>query len=150
LHARAEYAGRSTTVYLQPGLSGAQRAAALRRLRQEARMGCGPSLPCARLVVACAADWIWRGARQLAAIVRLHPVGTLLPALLITAMAGLFVLASIPALPQPAEQARGVQETATCGRAADLTAAQMLVTEQCGSTAAVPALASRAPLTPAG
>ena len=91
VHARAEYAGRSTAIYLRPGLTCAQRKAALRRLRQEARMGCGPSLPCARLVAACAADWACRGTCQLIAIVRLHPVGTLLPVLLLAAMAVLFL-----------------------------------------------------------
>jgi len=151
MHARAEYAGRSTTIYLQPGLTGAQRAAAVRRLRQEARMGCGPSLPCARLAVACATDWIRRGARQLIAIVRLHPVGTLLPALLLTVMAGLFLHASMPALPAPADHGRVTQSTATCATLPEL-AAKMLVSPdgagQCDSVPAMPALVSGAPLAP--
>jgi hypothetical protein len=151
MHARAEYAGRSTTIYLQPGLTGAQRSAAVRRLRQEARMGCGPSLPCARLAVACATDWIRCGARQLIAIVRLHPVGTLLPALLLTAMAGLFLHASMPVLPAPADHGRVAQSTATCATLPEL-AAKMLVspdgTGQCDSVPAMPALVSGVPLTP--
>jgi hypothetical protein len=138
-------------IYLQPGLTGAQRAAAVRRLRQEARMGCGPSLPCARLALACAADWIRCGARQLAAIVRLHPVGTLLPVLLLTAMAGLLLQASTPALPAPAGHVRGGESTVTCAALPEL-AARMLVpsddTLQCGSVPALPGLGSAVRLAP--
>src|ERR1041385_7046369 len=122
MHARAEYAGRSTTIYLQPGLTGAQRTAAVRRLRQEGRMGCGPSLPCARLALACAADWIRCGARQLIAIVRLHPIGILLPVLLLTAMAGLLLKASMPALPAPAGHGLGGRSTVTCAAVPELAA----------------------------
>jgi hypothetical protein len=151
MHAQAEYAGRSTAIYLQPGLTGAQRAAAVRRLRQEARMGCGPTLPCARLALACAADWIRRGVRQLLAIVRLHPVGTLLPALLLSAMAGLFLYASMPALPAPADPGQVAQSTANCATSPEL-AAKMLVApenaQQCDSVPVMPALVSGARLTP--
>lgn len=94
VHATAACAGRSTTIYLQPGLTSAQRKAALRRLRQEARMGCGPSLPRVSLAAARGADWAERVLRQLAAIVRLHPVGILLSALPLTAMAALLLYAS--------------------------------------------------------
>src|SRR5512146_1578689 len=150
MHARAEYAGRSTTIYLQPGLTGAQRTAAVRRLRQEGRMGCGPSLPCAPLALGRAADWIRCGARQLIAIIRLHPVGALLPALLVTAMAGLFLYASMPALPAPTDHGRVVQSTA-CATLPEMEA-RMLVAPvyagQCESGPAIPALVSGAPLTP--
>jgi hypothetical protein len=151
MHARAEYAGRSTAIYLQPGLTGAQRAAAVRRLRQEARMGCGPSLPCARLALACAADWIKCGVRQLMAIVRLHPVGTMLPALLLSVMAGLFLYVSMPALPTPADPGQVAQSTVTCATSPEL-AAKMLVApgnpQQCDSVPVMPALVSGAALTP--
>jgi hypothetical protein len=99
VHAKAEDASRSTTIYLQPGLTGPQRKAAIRRLRQEGRMGCGPSLPRARLAAACATDRARCAACQLAAIVRLHPIGTLLPALLLIAMAALFLRICATALP---------------------------------------------------
>jgi hypothetical protein len=153
MHARAEYAGRSTAIYLQPGLTGAQRAAAVRRLRQEARMGCGPSLPCARLALACAADWIRCGVRQLIAIVRLHPVGTLLPALLLGAMAALFLYASMPALPAPADPGQVAQSTMTCATSPELVA-KMLVApgtpQRCDSVPVMPALVSGGALTPSG
>jgi hypothetical protein len=156
MHARAEYAGRSTTIYLQPGLTGSQRAAAMRRLRQEARIGCGPPLPCARLALACAADWIRCGAWQLIAIVRLHPIGTLLPVLLLSAMAGLFLHASVPGLPAT-EDHGSVPSTATCP-SAPAAATRMAVSSaddassadaaQCDSTPALPPLVSGTPLPP--
>jgi hypothetical protein len=151
MHARVEYAGRSTAIYLQPGLTGAQRAAAVRRLRQEARMGRGPSLPCARLALACATDWVKCGTRQLIAIVRLHPVGTLLPAMLFSAMAGLFLYASGPALPAPADPGQVAQSTMTCAASPEL-AAKMLVVpdnqQQCDRVPVMPALVSGTGLTP--
>jgi hypothetical protein len=123
VHARAVRAGRSTTVYLQPGLTGAQRKAALRRLRQEARMGCGPSLPLGPLAAARGADAMMRAVRQLAAIIRLHPVGILLSALLLTAMAALLLHASA----QAAGRWQGTQEPVAGADAAELAAAPMLV-----------------------
>lgn len=113
-------------------------------------MGCGPSLPCAPLALGRAADWIRCGARQLIAIIRLHPVGALLPALLVTAMAGLFLYASMPALPAPTDHGRVVQSTA-CATLPEMEA-RMLVAPvyagQCESGPAIPALVSGAPLTP--
>ena len=45
LHGKVERCARGVTVYLLPGLTGKQRKAVLRRLRQEASRGCGPGLP---------------------------------------------------------------------------------------------------------
>jgi hypothetical protein len=116
VHARAARAGRSTTIYLRPGLTGAQRKAALRRLRQEARMRCGPSLPRGPLAVARGADWAERAVRQLAAIVRLHPVGILVSAVLLTVMAALLLHASA----QAASREQGIQGPAAGAAAAEL------------------------------
>jgi hypothetical protein len=77
LHGRAAATGRTTTIYLRPGLTAPQRRAALRRLRQESRVGCGPRLPAARLAMAIVADRILMAARQLIAVVRLHPAAAL-------------------------------------------------------------------------
>lgn len=98
LHGKAECAGRSTTVYLVPGLTRAQQNAALRRLRQESRMGCGPRLSAAQLARAVVADRIRTGLGQMLAVIRLHPALTVLPTLLVVTLAWMFV-ASMPAHP---------------------------------------------------
>lgn len=97
LNGKAERSPRGTTVYLVPGLTGRQRRAALRRLRQEASRGCGPALPGADLTVALAADRFRVGVRNTAAVVRLHPAGSLLPTALAGLLMALFVLASVSA-----------------------------------------------------
>jgi hypothetical protein len=97
LNGKAERSGRGTTVYLVPGLTGGQRRAALRRLRQEASRGCGPALPGADLTVALAADRFRAGLRNTAAVVRQHPAGSLLPTALAGLLMTLFVLASVSA-----------------------------------------------------
>jgi hypothetical protein len=85
-------------VYLQPGLTAAQRSAVLRRLRQEAQRGCGPQLPSRQLAVAVVADRARSAVRQVLAIIRLHPTTPLAPALLLGVTAGLFLLvAAVPA-----------------------------------------------------
>lgn len=94
LHGKAERSGRGTTVYLLPGLTGGQRKAALRRLRQEASRGLCPELRRPDLAVALAADRFRVGVRNTAAVVRLHPAGSLLPTALAAALMALFVLAS--------------------------------------------------------
>ena len=97
LHGKAERGARGTTVYLLPGLTWGQRTAALRRLRQEASRGCGPALPGPDLAVALAADRFRVGVRNTAAVVRLHPAGSLLPTVLAGLLMTLFVLASVSA-----------------------------------------------------
>jgi hypothetical protein len=96
LHGKAERTCSGTTVYLQPGLTAAQRSAVLRRLRQEARRGCGPRLPSGQLAAAVVADRARSAVGQVLAIVRLHPAVTLAPALLLGVTAGLFLLAAMP------------------------------------------------------
>lgn len=104
LHGKAERSGRGTTVYLLPGLTGGQRSAALRRLRQEASRGCGPELRGPDLAVALAADRFRVGMRNTAAVVRQHPAGSLLPTALAAALVALFVLASVSARMVPLTQ----------------------------------------------
>jgi hypothetical protein len=96
LHGKAEYCARGVTIYLLPGLTGKQRKAALRRLRQEASRGCGPALPLLWLTVALGADGVRMGLKNTAAVVRLHPAGSLLPAAVAGALMTLFVLTSVP------------------------------------------------------
>jgi len=98
----AERFPRGVTIYLLPGLTGRQRRAVIRRLRQEASRGCGPELPLPQLVIALLLDRV-RGALGLAvAALRLHPGTTLLPAALVGAVLTLFVLASGGVEPVPA------------------------------------------------
>ena len=97
LHGKAEYCARGVTIYLLPGLTGKQRKAALRRLRQEASRGCGPALPLPQLTAALGADWVRMGLKNTAAVVRLHPVGSLLPTGAAGALMTLFVLTSVSA-----------------------------------------------------
>jgi hypothetical protein len=97
----AERFPRGVTIYLLPGLTGRQRRAVIRRLRQEASRGCGPELPLPQLVIALFLDRV-RGAVGLAAgAVRLHPGVTLLPAAFVAAVMTLFVLASAGVGPGP-------------------------------------------------
>lgn len=74
LHVTAVTVGRHTAVYLLPGLTRAERKAALLRVRSSARVGHGPSLPAFALAKALAADRIRAALLTLAAAMRRHPV----------------------------------------------------------------------------
>jgi hypothetical protein len=104
LHASAEVSGRHTIISLLPGLTLNQRRAALRRIRHSGRMGHGPRVPAAGLALAVARDRIKATTRTGAAVVRLHPAGSTLPVVLLSAAAAVFVLmatVSIHVLPGP-------------------------------------------------
>lgn len=107
MHAEAECGTQGIIVYLLPGLTAAQRSAALRRLRQEGSRGCGPRLPSGQLAAALAADRLRVSAGNTGAAVRLHPVGTLLPALLAAVLLAAFVLASVSDPADPGVPALG-------------------------------------------
>jgi hypothetical protein len=96
LNARVACHGRGTTIYLVPGLTADERRAVLRRLRQTARMGSGPELPAAQLVRALLADRIRTAAGRASAIFRLHPAGSALPVLLLSA--GVIVFLALSAV----------------------------------------------------
>jgi hypothetical protein len=96
MHGKALSVGRSTTIYLRPGLTGAQRGGALRRLRQESRVGCGPRLPAGQLALAAGVDRARTAARWVIAVVRLHPAAALAPALLLGATAALLGATALP------------------------------------------------------
>ena len=85
LYAAAERHSRGTTVYLLPGLSAAQRRAALRRLRISARRGCGPQLPAPQLAVALLADRIRTAAGRAGAVFRSHPAASTVPVMVVSA-----------------------------------------------------------------
>jgi hypothetical protein len=109
LHARAEARGRHAIVYLRPGLSPAQRREGLRRARQSARMGYGPSLPAADVQVALAVDRARITVRNAMAAVCQHPASSvLLTGLLLAAVVCYmtFVSVSISFIHPPLFQAQ--------------------------------------------
>jgi hypothetical protein len=126
LHGNAVRRGSRVTVYLQPGLTGRQRAAVFRRLRQEASRGCGPELPLVRLVMAVAADRMRTGTRVVGGAVRLHPGVTLLPSVLAVLVMTMFVLTS--AGEPPAATASG--GSALAGDQTGATALPAVITAQ--------------------
>ncbi|HEY2288633.1 MAG TPA: hypothetical protein VGH88_23065 [Streptosporangiaceae bacterium] len=88
LHVRAERSGRSTVIYLLPGLTHTERRAALLRARRSSGLGHGPQLPAGSVAAAVARDRIAATARKGAAAFRAHPL-LLLPPVLIAASATL-------------------------------------------------------------
>lgn len=90
LYGKAERGPRGITLSLLPGLTTGQRRAVIRRLRQEASRGLGPTLPRWQLAIALGLDWVRTAAR----IIRLHPLVTLVPGAFVIAVMALFVIAS--------------------------------------------------------
>ena len=98
LHAQAERRGRRTVIYLRPGLTAEQRRLGLRRARQSARMGYGPRLPAAGVAQAVARDSIRGLLGNMGAVLRRHPLGSVVLAAGLAAMVSsyaLFVTGSI-------------------------------------------------------
>jgi hypothetical protein len=93
LHVAAAADRENTVVYLQPGLTPAQRRAALVRVRSSARMGQGPMLPRRAMARAIAADRVRMSAHIGTAAARRHPVLVLTPVivLVISAIAVMFI-----------------------------------------------------------
>jgi hypothetical protein len=87
--------GSRVVVYFVPGLSTTQRKAVLRRLHQAARRGQKPKLPPAQLALALSIDRVRRSARNLGAIVRLHPAGSMLPMFGLATLIALFLITSV-------------------------------------------------------
>lgn len=94
LHAAVERHGRSTTIYLLAGLNGAERRAALRRLRMASGRGYGPRLPATQMAVAHLGDRIRTTLVRAGAVLRLHPAGSTVPVMLLSAGAVAFLAAS--------------------------------------------------------
>jgi hypothetical protein len=105
LYGTAKRCPQGVTIYLVPGLTGWQRKAVIRRLRQEASRGCGPELPLPDLVVALAADRVRVAVRLTAGAVRLHPATTLLPTGLVAIGMMMLVLTSAGIRPELAAAA---------------------------------------------
>jgi len=85
MHAQVQGSGRQTVIYLAPGLSPGQRAAARRRLIRASRSGHGPRLRRPAVSLAVARDNLRTTLRNGATAARCHPAGSLLIAGLLTA-----------------------------------------------------------------
>jgi hypothetical protein len=92
LHIRAVPRGRDTIIYLLPGLTAAQRQAALRRARSSARMGQGPPLPTASVLGAVMVDRMRTTLRNGAAAMRGHPAILVPPLVIVMTAAVAYVL----------------------------------------------------------
>jgi hypothetical protein len=104
LHVRIEAHGQRAVIYLRPGLSGAQRREALRKVRRTARLATGPRLSASGVALAAARDTAKSTVRNGSAAVRCHPAGSLfLTAFLASAVVCymLFVSVSIQLIPAP-------------------------------------------------
>jgi hypothetical protein len=118
LHAAAERRDRTTTVYLLPGLTVAQRRAALRRLRICARRGYGPRLPAPQLALALLADRILTMTGRVFAVFRAHPAGSTVPVMVLSGGAIAFLALSAASAhvvhppPRPPSMAAGPGGTA--------------------------------------
>jgi hypothetical protein len=98
LHVVAKACRRGTVVYLLPGLTPAQRRAALVRVRSSARMGQGPPMPTLSMALAVTADRARTTTRNGAAALRRHPMVLLPPLIAVLASAIVFVLMSFVTL----------------------------------------------------
>jgi hypothetical protein len=96
LHVMAETRRRDIIVYLQPGLTPAQRRAALIRVRSSARMGHGPALPARAMARAVAADRVRTTTGIGTAAMRRHPMLFLLPLTAAVCGAIVFMFLSSP------------------------------------------------------
>ena len=118
LHAAAERHGRSTTVYLLPGLSAAQRRAALRRLRISAGRGYDPRLPTPQLALALAVDRVRTTIGRAGAVFRSHPAGSTVPVMVVSAGAIAFLALSAVSIRVIHPHASGSLSGAAAGPAA--------------------------------
>jgi hypothetical protein len=92
LYVRVGIQGRNTILYLLPGLTAAQRKAAIRRARSAARVGHGPGLPALAVARALAADRIRTTVRNGLGAMRMHPAIFFPPLIIIVAVAVAYLL----------------------------------------------------------
>jgi hypothetical protein len=107
LHVRTEATGRSTVIYLLPGLTHAERRAALLRARRSAQVRGGPRLTASGVAAAVVRDRLAATARNGVKAFRAHPM-LLLPPLMIAAGATLiYVMLSAEMITFPQAGAGG-------------------------------------------
>jgi hypothetical protein len=90
-----------TIIYLQPGLSPAQRREALTRARSLARMRHGRKLHATSMAKAIVADRLRTSASTAAAAMRRHPVVLAVPLVVLTGAAVVLVAVSAPPIARP-------------------------------------------------
>jgi hypothetical protein len=86
LHVRAEARGRSTIIYLLPGLTPTERRVALLRARRSANLGYGPQLSATGVATAVTVDQVKVTLRNCAVAFRAHPL-LLFPPVIVAAAA---------------------------------------------------------------
>jgi hypothetical protein len=110
LHVSSSGQGRRAIIYLKPGLTPAERRAALIRVRSSGRMGHGPALPPLSMALAIGVDRVLTIARNGAAAMRRHPVLLLPPLILVVSTGIVFILMSFVTLVPHLSQAAGSSE----------------------------------------
>lgn len=115
LHVRAETTGANTIIYLLPGLTHAERRAALLRARSSASMGHGPRLPATGVAAAVARDRAAATARNGAAAFRAHPLLLLPPVLIIASATLAYVMLSAVSITFPQAAPGGPARSAPAG-----------------------------------
>lgn len=107
LHIRAVTRGSDTIIYLLPGLTPAQRQAALRRARSSGRMGQGPRLPAAGVAAAMMVHRMRTTVRNGAAAMRGHPAIFVPPMVIVVSSAVAYVLLTSVSISVREPQASG-------------------------------------------
>ncbi|HXW45742.1 MAG TPA: hypothetical protein VEL03_13195 [Streptosporangiaceae bacterium] len=105
LHVSVEKRGRTTLVYLLPGLTTEQRRAAIIRARSSGRMGLGPELPPVSLGLAIGFDRVRTTLRNGLQAMLAHPVLLLPPLILVVSSAIVFMVTSLVTVTMHASQA---------------------------------------------
>ncbi len=95
LHVSVEKRGRTTVIYLLPGLTSEQRRAAIIRARSSGRMGVSPELPPVSLGLAIGIDRARTTLRNGLAAMLAHPVLLLPPLILVVSSAIVFMMVSL-------------------------------------------------------
>ncbi len=107
LHVRTQSHGRSTVIYLAPGLTPPERRAALIRARRSASMGYGPALPGGGIAFAIARDRIRSTLRNGAVAFRAHPLLLLPPVIIVVAATLVYIMTAAVTLNIRPPQASG-------------------------------------------
>jgi hypothetical protein len=121
VHVRTTTRGRHTVVLLLPGLTPAQRKAAIRRAQGASRVGQGPPLPRAALARALAADRLRTTIRNGFGAMRMHPAIFFPPLVIVLSAAAAYLLlvsVTIHIMPGPQPRGPGAVAAAVPGGAA--------------------------------